>query len=816
MPLRSIGDKLNPYDFIPKGVLNPRDILIIVRGGRLDKPLAIYYEDFLKAISSGSISVSEDGGIVVSRAANINFTGAGVSVTQDGDSATVNIPGGSGSGPTLQTDGVDNPVQTLLNLIAGEYINLTANLSGGVTIDVVGILSSEIVVFNLGDGPITIADQSDNHATKIDMGTWDGLSPFNIVYNTKTDPKDGAILEIEISDTFATDASPAGPGSVNLEVKYGSTTIFNESVDADRAIRFRYEADSDVWFPISYVSVVSPPGSVISVTGINVDNSDPANPVVETFTSIQIEFSVASAPVINLDATSTPNHLCYIDSAGFDFAGLTVNGYASPKDGAFLQVLVNKRIQGAFSICGAFIGGSGSDVEPSVFWLRYSTTFAAWLPIIRVPISPSGGSGTVTNVSADINEDEALDVTVTDPTTTPDIQLAWQGADDELVSASGKIRTLPGSVVENAGAIELDGDNPTPSAQEYYGTDLSSAKGFHSLPDAVKSITKEMYESSMMYNGAASGMSNVLYVEDYDLLYVTITGNVLVFDTTTGARVATLVIASALACFYVKDVNDGAGGTRDEVWVGVAGSTTINRLSTANPPTNLGTFTNTSGSGAYDWVDYNNQFVYLANLNGGTIAKIDKTTNPPSAVSSVAATNIISISLCANGSSAQNDRIFVCQRTTGVSLYNPNTDTITIAATTLGGTIGNAWQVAYCESLDRWIVADLGRDRLIYIEPATATSFAADGFTYNIGNAISIYCDNLNDKIFTTFLLNIGAVNRNVAVSSIDPSTKLIDKTLLLSGTATTQAHFISKLGAANQIWVGCSATRSTHQVIYF
>ena len=296
-----LGKDLQPWvDFLSLPI-NDNDILIVVRNSDLSKPLAIRWKEFKTfLVASGAISVSEDGTVVVNQASNLNFVGAGVSVSEDGTTATITIPGGSGSGPTLQTDGVDNEVQLLLNLIAGKYIDLTADSAGGVTMDVVGILSSEIVTFNLGDGPITITDQSDNHATQINMGVWDGLSPFSIVYNTKTDPKDGAILEVEISDTFATDASPAGPGSVNLEIKYGSTTIFNESVDADRAIRFRYEADSDVWFPISYTTVTSQPGGAYTVNNGLTEN--PAN-------NFQLGgTTLGSAPLL---------HNTYIDSDGF-------------------------------------------------------------------------------------------------------------------------------------------------------------------------------------------------------------------------------------------------------------------------------------------------------------------------------------------------------------------------------------------------------------------------------------------------------------------------------------------------------------------
>ncbi len=253
-----LGKSLTPsLDFLALP-FNDNDIFIIVRNSDLEKPIAVRWGDFKNIISSlissGAVSVSEDGNIVVNKATNINFTGDGVTVSGGGDSATINIPGGPGSGVEIQTEGSPNANQMLLNFLAGNYMHIQDNGLGGEIFSVIGILSSEIVVAEM-NSIITIPDQSDNHATQVNMGTWDGLSLFNIVYNTKLNPKDGSIIEVVISDTFSTDN--LGPGSVELTIKYGLTIIFSGTVDADRAIRFRYEADTDEWFPVSYASASS-------------------------------------------------------------------------------------------------------------------------------------------------------------------------------------------------------------------------------------------------------------------------------------------------------------------------------------------------------------------------------------------------------------------------------------------------------------------------------------------------------------------------------------------------------------------------------
>lgn len=380
-----LGKDLQPWvDFLSLPI-NDNDIIIVVRNSDLSKPLAVRWGDLRSAlVVTGAISVSDEGTVVVNQAANINFTGQGVTVTASGNTATVNIPGGGGGGIELLTDGVQNPNQAILNLIAGDYIDLTSDISGGVEIDVVGILSSEIITFDQGDPPVTISNQSDNHATQINMGTWDGLSTISIVYNTKTNPKDGAILEIEISDTFLTTATPVGPGVVDLEVKYGSTTIFNASVNADRAIRFRYEAAADVWFPISYVSVVAPPGSVQSVTGVNVDNTDPANPVVDTFSSFEAYLTQGATSTITLDANSTPNHGVFIDFTVDPYTSLTVNSYPSPKDGALVIVRVNKA-GGQLNVLGGYVAANAT--RAGLYILKYDAASSAWAGMSFIPNS---------------------------------------------------------------------------------------------------------------------------------------------------------------------------------------------------------------------------------------------------------------------------------------------------------------------------------------------------------------------------------------------------------------------------------------------
>ncbi len=101
--------------------------------------------------------------------------------------------GGSAGGPTLETNGVVNTLQSLLNLIAGTNVTLTADGAGGVTIaatggtgtvtHTAGALTADEPVFGNGGGDVKVGTKSGNTdelatvsstGASGHMATWDG------------------------------------------------------------------------------------------------------------------------------------------------------------------------------------------------------------------------------------------------------------------------------------------------------------------------------------------------------------------------------------------------------------------------------------------------------------------------------------------------------------------------------------------------------------------------------------------------------------------------------------------------------------------
>lgn len=160
-----LGRDFNPLDFVVLP-LNNEDVLLVVRGGNVQQPYAVKWQYIREALVSASqISVSDEGVVLTTSVGSFNFVGAGVTATNDGNAVTVTIPGGGGNTITLKTNGVENANQSVLNLIAGQGINLSTDLVGGVTITSNLATSSNVLV----DGGFYLTP---NQYTIVDAGTY--------------------------------------------------------------------------------------------------------------------------------------------------------------------------------------------------------------------------------------------------------------------------------------------------------------------------------------------------------------------------------------------------------------------------------------------------------------------------------------------------------------------------------------------------------------------------------------------------------------------------------------------------------------------
>ena len=98
--IKSLGSGLDSTEFI-RIALGSQHTFIVVQNSNLSKPLVIPWpvllqqiQDQLNFASTSTIDVRDEGTIIDATAQFLNFVGAGVTVTQNGNGVDVTIPGG--------------------------------------------------------------------------------------------------------------------------------------------------------------------------------------------------------------------------------------------------------------------------------------------------------------------------------------------------------------------------------------------------------------------------------------------------------------------------------------------------------------------------------------------------------------------------------------------------------------------------------------------------------------------------------------------------------------------------------------------------
>jgi len=296
---------------------------------------------------------------------------------------------------------------------------------------------------------------------------------------------------------------------------------------------------------------------------------------------------------------------------------------------------------------------------------------------------PTITNGTVTTVSATVPSPAtpALSVNVSNPTTTPAIAITANGTTAEYIRGDGSLATLPSA-----------------SSTPYVEGEL------------IGSI------------GSNSNNLDMLVAPSINRLYVPFfAGNVTyIFNTSTNALVATLSTTGVNGVFYIASIG--------ELWVTYLSTGNISRFN-ATTGASAGADITGSGNRGQHYIEYSSTKVFIANSGSNNVTVINPTTLT---VTATIATGTFprGMVLNSNPSSAQNDRIaVVCPNSNNMLLINPATNAVTIAAINVGSQMSTPNSIVYDAPSDRYIVANVGNNRLLYITPATATTFAYDTYT---------------------------------------------------------------------------------------
>jgi hypothetical protein len=207
--------------------------------------------------------------------------------------------------------------------------------------------------------------------------------------------------------------------------------------------------------------------------------------------------------------------------------------------------------------------------------------------------------------------------------------------------------------------------------------------------------------------------------------------------------------------------------------------------------------------------------VFITNSSSNNITVVNPSTLAVDATIA-GVTAAYGIAYCNNSSSAHYQRCIVTQVATGVSLLDPATNSITIAATTFAGAFTSAQFPAYCDSQDRWVVPNFAQaGQLVWIEPLTATTWSIEGNSHNIIYASTAVYDAANDYIISATNSESSAVIRSFYIVVINPATKQVVKGVTSMGFGTAGNYFIAKNTGGNFIFFSAVNSRTTTKVIY-
>jgi hypothetical protein len=318
--------------------------------------------------------------------------------------------------------------------------------------------------------------------------------------------------------------------------------------------------------------------------------------------------------------------------------------------------------------------------------------------------------------------------------------------------------TTTKSVKISTNNVELDGDETTPAANKYYGTDSGGIKGFHSLPTSTGSVIsfRKVYGVNQTYITSMVYYNSILYFGSF---YVGgSTGGTQIYNATTGAFSFTSVFTEVL---FNRRVTNGA---TEEVWTISNGQTSIQRLNALTGALIL----NSTPTGAVTtaartrFCQFSSTKVFFGNSTNYFC--LDPTSFITTSSTLHLLGNIPYVAVNNNVSSAQNGYIMMGS-TNGIMLINGSTNAVALAATTLSGAVGNVYDIQYDATNDNWIIATLvGTSfRLVYLTPLTTTTFTVTKVIYAVSTlgatlvgGTSIFCklllDETNNYLF--FVMN--------------------------------------------------------------
>lgn len=585
----------------------------------------------------------------------------------------VPVSGGGGS-VLLQTNGTSNPVQTLLNLVAGTNMTITDDGLGNITFDATG-----------GGGGVT----SVNSGININV---DNTDPLNPIINS-------------LSDRYKTTSTTSN------SVSNGTKTF---TVDFNLS-----------YIPLQEVLVVHNPanhmhGEVISYSGTTLVVDIKQHTGSGTYTSWTINLD--GTPVDALTGSGTANEIAYFTAARV-LASLPVSTYPSLTELSYIK-------------------GLTSAIQTQI----------------------NGKQNTLT--------------------TTKSVKI----------------------ITDN---VELDGDNASPGNNKVYGTDNLGVKGWKNDPSSPIPVAAKFYQQD---NWSSIGLnsSSVEYVASLNKVYVTnfASNTVTILNATTGEFIGSVAATACIKCKYIAIVN--------QVYVTSSSSAVIIRIDGATnlPLANISIGVTANG---VDILEYSSTKVFITcgNASGSIMVVNPLLGTVASTITASVPTFTYGMALNTNPASLQFDKIVIGAQS-GICIFDPSTNSISTTVANPSSAINVARFLEYSSVDDKYYLVSTSNSRLVVLSIATATTFTAT-FISNQQNLTTVVIDDANDYLFTFPLFSSGSAIISAKMfkkSTLEPIVTI--NPLTQGGAANTSGLGLIDLSNNRIFMVGRNASTASVSILRY
>jgi len=821
--------------------INALDLIAFFRGSDVSRPLYLRYSTFLdilsQSIGGGTTVLLETNGVQNPVQTILNLVeGSGMTITDDGVGNITFTSSGGSSYITSTSDSADIE----LDVTAGDLnAVLTAIGTAGtfgdatnvpqITVDSKGrITGVTLVPITAGAGTVTSVATAGliSGGTITTSGTITTLMSTNKLVGRGT-AGSGIMEEItlgtglSLTGTTLNATASGGVTSVSatapLTSSGGATPDISTSMNTNKMIG-RYSVGTGVMQEVNVGAGLAISGSSLIATGSASGGSSVSYYLNGgTAASVATYYQMSKTAVVgtNVDFAKAGNGLITqwltdvgdpnrieIPAGNWNFEIFMSASSAGGTPAFYVELL---KYNGAFTTIANssaapenITGGTSIDLYLTSLAIPYTTLLATDRLALRVYIVNSVGGRTITMHTQDshlcqvitnfaggvvsINGVGANTQFLTtgtagtdfniDSISTPDTHIfnlptasaanrgALSSADWTAFNGKQNALTTTKSVKIVSNNVELDGDQASPAYPGVYGIDAAGNKNWRTdvsvRGDIPRIFLQESYPVTINQTG-------ILYVPSVSKLYVcnNSSNSISIFDTITGATLATLANTGAFQPFYIASIN--------EVWITSSTLTTINRISvTLN--SSIATILGATANGV-ECVEYSSTKVFICTQSvPGTIMLINPSLLTVVSITLNVPTTPIGMALNTNAASSQYDKIII-SASGGVAIFNPATNLITTTLANPSSVISSGRTIKYITSTDQYVIANPGGFNIIFLDIASATTFTFTHAIRNFAGIQDLCVDEASGYIFTT---SSGLGSGVIFVSTIDLTTKTV------------------------------------------